>query len=238
MKRVKTILGKITFILAVIVGAVSIANAGSKDAVLKALAPDTPDSLTETAISGLYEVIYGAQVFYISDDGRYIFSGNIVDLVDKVNLTEQSQKTARKALLKTIPNEDLIAYPVANKKHTITVFTDIDCPYCQRMHNEQPTLAAAGVELRYLLFPRAGKNSTSYNKSVTVWCSKDKQQAMTDAKAGKKLSPLTCENPIDKHMELAKEFELRGTPTILLEDGTLYPGYLPAKNLLKIMAEM
>jgi thiol:disulfide interchange protein DsbC len=126
----------------------------------------------------------------------------------------------------------MIIYSPKQVKHRVTVFTDIDCQYCRRLHQEMAELNGMGIEVRYLLFPRAGVGSKSYDKAVTVWCSANRQQALTDSKAGKNLPNKTCDNPVDKHMALVEKLGITGTPTMVLEDGSMIPGYVPAARLL------
>jgi len=117
------------------------------------------------------------------------------------------------------------------------VFTDIDCGFCRRLHSEIGKYNAAGIRIRYLFMPRAGKGSDSYKKAVAVWCAKDRQQAMTDAKAGKDVPAQTCENPVEEHIALADLMGLSGTPTLILPDGELLPGYVPADRLKAMLDE-
>jgi thiol:disulfide interchange protein DsbC len=119
--------------------------------------------------------------------------------------------------------------------HTITVFTDIDCGYCRKLHNEIDAFMAEGIRVRYLFYPRAGLGSPSYQKAVSVWCADDRKQALTDAKAGEPLPEKSCENPVADHMALGEAMGVTGTPAILLENGQLVPGYVPAKRMAAIL---
>lgn len=127
----------------------------------------------------------------------------------------------------------MIIFPAKNAKHTITIFTDIDCGYCRKLHSEVSRYTDAGITVRYLFFPRSGPNTESYFKAVSVWCADDRNQALTDAKLNNKVINKTCENPIDKHMQLAQAFGVNGTPAIIADDGTMVPGFVPAKELVK-----
>jgi thiol:disulfide interchange protein DsbC len=120
-------------------------------------------------------------------------------------------------------------------KHTVTVFTDIDCGYCRKLHREIDGYLKAGIRVRYLFFPRAGLGSESFNEAVSVWCAADRQQAMTDAKAGKPIEAKTCENPVIDHMQLGESLQISGTPAIVLESGDLVPGYVPAERLAAML---
>ncbi len=191
-----------------------------------------PDSIEASALKGIYEVAYGAEVFYVSEDGKYLLNGSLVDLSTGQDLTEGKRATGRLQLIKAMDESKMLIYSPKQVKHSITVFTDIDCPYCRRMHQEMAELNGLGIEVRYMLFPRAGVNSKSYKKAVAVWCAADQLQAMTDAKAGKHVAEKNCDNPIDEHMALVEKLGITGTPYSVLEDGRLIPGYVPAARLI------
>ena len=205
---------------------------------LAELLPDRkPDSIGLSPIPGYFEVTYGTMVFYISKDGRYMLQGDIVDLSAEKNLTEDKRGQTRLKLLSTVPAEGAISFEPKQVKHTITVFTDIDCGYCRKMHSEIAQYTQLGIRVRYLAFPRTGIDSPSYDKTVSVWCAKDRNQAMTDAKADKPVVTKTCANPVKQEFELGKQIGVTGTPTLVLEDGSLLPGYVPADRLLQLLDE-
>jgi thiol:disulfide interchange protein DsbC len=137
--------------------------------------------------------------------------------------------------LAKIKNVEMIIFSPDKTKHTITVFTDIDCPYCQKLHAEIEDYNKAGIEVRYLMFPRAGVDSPSYKKAISVWCANDSNKALTDAKQGKKVEAKTCENPIQSQMTVAQMVGVTGTPAIVLEDGEMLPGYRPVKEMSVVL---
>ncbi len=197
-----------------------------------------PSSIRPSPIDGLYEVAYGAQIFYITADGKYLIQGDILDLKNRKSITQEAARKGRAEVLAKIKDEDTIMYkPKGKTKHTITVFTDIDCPYCRKLHKEREAYNKAGIAIRYLLYPRAGVNSPSYDKAVAVWCAKDRAKALTDAKLHNKIDMKTCDNPVKKHLQLGEEVGVSGTPAILLEDGTLIPGYRPAADMAHLFAQ-
>lgn len=196
------------------------------------LMPGTnPESIKPSAIKGLYEVVFGAQVVYVSADGRYVLQGDIMDLNKRENLTEKTRSKQRLKLVENIPEKSMIVFEPKKTKHTVTVFTDVDCTYCRKLHNEMQAYLDEGIRVRYLAFPRTGVNSKSYYKAVTVWCADDKQKAMTDAKAGNPMPRKDCDNPVKQHMDVAEQFGVTGTPTIIMENGDVIPGYVPAERL-------
>jgi thiol:disulfide interchange protein DsbC len=195
-----------------------------------------PSSIKTSVIDGLYEIAYGAQIFYISEDGKYLVQGDMIDLESRKSLTQEAAKSGRSEIMKSVKDSDTIVYsPKGKTEHTITVFTDIDCPYCRKMHEEMQGYNDAGIAVRYMLYPRAGLNSPAYKKAVSVWCAKDRAAAMDDAKLKGKIDSKTCENPVQRHMEIGEEVGVTGTPAIVLEDGSLIPGYRPAKDMARML---
>jgi thiol:disulfide interchange protein DsbC len=142
----------------------------------------------------------------------------------------------RKAALDKIGEQDMIVFKAPNSKYTVSVFTDIDCGYCRKLHSEIDQYLAQGITVRYLFFPRAGKGSESYNKAVAVWCAADKNKALTAAKKGDAFDIKSCDNPVDKHMQLGEDFGMTGTPMIVTAKGNILPGYVPAAQLAKVLA--
>ena len=207
-------------------------DAAIRGALAKIIPGMTPDSIKPSGVPGLSEVVYGAEVYYVSDDGRYFINGSIVDLKVGKNITEDKRAEGRLAVISAVDEADMIVYSPEKVKHSITVFTDIDCAYCRRMHQEMAQVNAAGIEIRYMFFPRAGKGSKSYSKAVSVWCADDRLKAMDDAKAGKTPPRKSCDNPVDKHMALVERLGITGTPTMIMTDGTVIPGYIPAERLI------
>jgi len=198
-----------------------------------------PESIEPAPLAGLYEVVLGPHIVYVSADGRYLVRGDVLDLEARANLTEAKRRQARLAAVETLGESSMIVYaPEGGKaEHTVTVFTDVDCPYCQRLHREVPELVEQGVAVRYLAFPRAGIPSGSYDKMMSVWCADDRQRAMTDAKSGGSVTGKRCDNPIEQHYAMGQRVGITGTPTILLEDGEMIPGYVPAQRLINMLRE-
>jgi len=210
-----------------------------KAKLLESFPPHSPDSVSKSPVEGLYEAVYGTQVIYVTDDARYLIQGVVMDLDDgKRDITEVASSRARKKYMKQVEEQEKIAFGSENPKHTITVFTDIDCGYCRKLHNEMDQYASYGIKVNYLLFPRNGITSPSYSKAVSVWCSKDRAEALTKAKNGEELLAENCDNPVAAHFELGQKIGVTGTPAILTADGDLMPGYLPAKQLAQRLDEM
>lgn len=198
----------------------------------------SPDAIEKTPLAGVYQVVFGSDVFYFSSDGRYLLRGDFVDLVSGTNLTEQRRAAARVAALSKINEKSMIVYPAkGEKRHVVTVFTDVDCPYCRKLHEGMAEMNAMGIEVRYLGFPRAGVGSETYKTMASIWCSDEPRQAMDAAKAGKPVPKADCKEPLQEHMALVREFGINGTPALILEDGRLIGGYVPPKRLQAILED-
>lgn len=212
-------------------------NAGADDKVVReaiqGLVPGASiDTIAESMLPGFYEVTLGGQVVYVTADGRYLVQGAVFDIVNRVDLTEQKRAGARREALAAVPADMRIVFAPAEVKHRLTVFTDIDCGYCRRLHQEIADYNARGIAIEYLWFPRAGVGSESFQKAVNVWCAPDRREAMTRAKAGQEVEQRTCENPVATDYALGQQLGISGTPALITEDGSLLPGYMPADQLL------
>jgi len=198
-----------------------------------------PDSIESTPMKDLYQVIFGPRLVYISADGKFLLQGSIIDLETREDLTEPRLMTAKIEALDKIGEDNMIVYSPAKgtaSKYHVSIFTDIDCGYCRKLHSEMADYNKAGIEIRYLFYPRAGMGSESYRKAEQVWCSDDRHAAMDLAKAGKKLdSNVGCKNPVEEHMTLGSLIGISGTPAMVLSDGKLIPGYVPADRLVKLL---
>ena len=218
----------------------SVAHA-DENAIRQALAKSMPtvkvESVKPSQIKGLFEVVVGADIFYASEDGKYLIQGRLIDIESRTDLTEEKLSGTRKQAIDKLGQDKMIVFKPKKSKYTVTVFTDIDCGYCRKLHSELDQYMAEGITIQYLFFPRAGKGSESYDKAVSVWCSDDRKAALTAAKKGETLKAKTCDNPVDEHMQLGAAFDVKGTPMIVTEKGTIYPGYLPAKQLAEALAD-
>lgn len=193
-------------------------------------------SVKDSPIKGVYEVeVDDANILYMSADGRYALLGDLRDLDEKRNLTEETRGQKRLQALKAIPPKETVEFAPASTKHVIHVFTDVDCTYCRKLHKEVDILNKSGVAVRYLAFPRAGLGSESFNKTVSVWCAKDRKTALTDAKNGKNIPTATCDNPVKQQYELGLAMGVKGTPTIILENGRELGGYVPADKMVQLI---
>ena len=210
-------------------------EASIRQAMSKSMPSVKVDSVKPAVVKGLFEVVVGANIYYVSEDGKYLLQGRLVDVAARKDLTEEKLNVTRKLSIEKMGQANMIVFKPKITKYTVTIFTDIDCGYCRKLHSEIDQYLAQGITIQYLFFPRAGKGSDSYNKAVSVWCAEDRNAALTAAKKDQKLTEKTCDNPIDEHMQLAAEFDVKGTPMIISENGNVYPGYLPAKQLVEAL---
>ncbi len=198
----------------------------------------TIESVEPSPVPGLYRTqIAGGPVLFVSADGNYMLATDMYQIVpgNFVNLQEVERKEMRVELAAQLDKDhkDLIVYsPKGKVKGVVNVFTDVDCGYCQKLHKEIPELNKMGIELRYLAYPRAGIGSASYNKIASAWCAKDQNKAMDKLKSRQNIETDVCDgNPVADHFLAGNKIGVNGTPALLLSDGTLLPGYLPAKDL-------
>jgi thiol:disulfide interchange protein DsbC len=206
-----------------------------EEALKQALPGVKPDSIQPSPLAGLFEVMVGPKLFYVSEDGRYVLQGSMIDIKERKDLTEAKLTEARLNSLKKVGTDKMVTFKPKEPKHVAYVFTDIDCGYCRKLHSEMDNYLKEGIEIRYLFFPRAGEGSDSYYKAVSVWCAKDRNGALTKAKKGENLERKECDNPVSEHMALGTAMGANGTPMIVTEKGDILPGYVPAAQLSKIL---
>ncbi|MBN45458.1 MULTISPECIES: thioredoxin fold domain-containing protein [unclassified Methylophaga] len=196
-------------------------------------------SLSPVGESGLYEAIIDDRIYYFTADGKYLVQGDLLSLESRENITETRRIEVKKGLLDKLNEDDLIVFAAKKPVYTVTVFTDIDCGYCRELHRQIKDYNNLGITVRYMAYPRAGAESESANKLIEVWCAKDPQKAMTDAKAQREVKKTSlCENnPVAEQFEIGGKLGVRGTPAIFLEDGQMLPGYVPPEKLREILDE-
>jgi thiol:disulfide interchange protein DsbC len=211
------------------------------EAVRAELMKTFPDAksgdISPSPIPGLYEMKLGPEVVYVSADGRYLLKGDIVSVKGDHNITEARRSAARLAAIEGVGEEKMIIFQPKQVKHTITVFTDVDCGYCRKLHRQINDYLAQGIRVRYLFFPRSGPNTESWFKAEKVWCSADRNSALTKAKLGEVPQAAQCTpNPVQQHYKLGRQFGIEGTPAIILDTGELVPGYASPAELTNYLA--
>ncbi|MGH8248315.1 MAG: DsbC family protein [Gammaproteobacteria bacterium] len=220
-------------------GGAALADVTAETAIaggLKAAFPDLEITrIAESSIPGLYEVMLGPDLVYVTADGRYLLDGDILDLREKLNISEERRATARIRVLAEIPADEMIEFTPAHPDHTVFVFTDISCGFCRRLHRDMPELNRLGIGVRYLAFPRAGLQTPTFRDMESVWCASDRRKALTEAKLGLPVRQASCDNPVKRHFALGQAIGVTGTPGIYTEDGRRLPGYLPPTEMLKVI---
>jgi len=214
-------------------------DAATEDAIrssLKVLLPGLlPDTIRSTPVENLYEITFGTRIVYITADGRFLLQGKLVDLETRSEITEERLSELKQAALQQVGEDRMVIYSPEDPRHAVTVFTDIDCGFCRRLHAEMDQYNKQGIAIRYLFYPRAGIGSDSYGKAVSVWCADDRHAAMDAAKAGEAVPTKTCDNPVDAHYELGQQMRISGTPALVLSDGEIVPGYVPPDKLRRAL---
>ena len=194
----------------------------------------TVDAVTSSPAASLYEVRKDHEFGYVTTDGKYLVQGDMVALDSGEQVTEVHRRTERLAALKDLGIDNMIEFappPPMATKYVVTVFTDIDCPYCRKLHSEIAQYNARGIAIRYLFFPRSGLNTPSYFTAEAVWCSSDRQTALTKAKRGENIPVRKCDNPVAREYQLGLDLGVHGTPMLILPNGQELPGYVPAQQL-------
>jgi thiol:disulfide interchange protein DsbC len=194
--------------------------------------------ITDAPIQGIYQVAVGANVAYVTKDGRYIIRGDIYDAETSSNVSEETRARARATMLGSVDPKTMIVFkPKSGEvKHTVTIFTDVDCGYCRQFHREIDKVTALGIEVHYLFYPRTGPNTESWEKADQVWCAADHNAALTRAKLGGEVPDgPACATPVADQYELGQRIGVRGTPAIFSDAGDLLGGYLPPATLAKLL---
>ena len=194
-------------------------------------------SIADSTVPGLLQVMTDRGLFFATKDGSHLIEGQVYDLKNKVLVNEEILKVVRKAGIADL-NGTVIEFKAPKEKYAVHVFTDISCGYCRKLHSELQSYLDAGITVRYLAFPRGGLESDTFNSLQSVWCAKDKQKAMNEAKGGAEIAAAKCDSPVAKQFELGHSFGINGTPAIILPDGSIIPGYQSAAQLQQALAQL
>ena len=193
--------------------------------------------VTKTPVEGIFKLdLLDMQSVYVSEDGNFLIIGEIFQITTNslINLTEFERDIERKNLIADIDKSELISFTAENEIFSVTIFTDIDCGYCRKLHTEISEYNKLGISINYAAFPRSGLQSESYSKIVGAWCSNDPKKTLTALKQGKNINISDCDDhPVEKHYRLGRKIGVTGTPAIISDRGQLIPGYVPAEELLK-----
>jgi thiol:disulfide interchange protein DsbC len=192
------------------------------------------EELRATPISNLYELTRGSEIAYVTTDGKYAISGDLIDIAKNDDLTESHRRELRVQQIGAISESDMVIFSPKEPKYTVTVFTDVDCAYCRELHRQVAEYNRLGIRIRYIFYPRTGPNTESWTKAEEVWCSPNRNDALTRAKLGQPLSTKPCaSNPVARTYAMGQSFGLQGTPAIVLADGSMIGGYMPPEQLFQ-----
>ena len=201
--------------------------------VVAKLSGATPEDVSPSPIPGLYEVTMGGLIAYVSEDGKYLVSGNVYDLDTQMNLTASRRNAARSKALAAASDSQMIGFGPQKAQLTVTVFSDIECGFCRKFHSQIADVNKAGVRVRYMLYPRTGPGTESWKKAEQVWCSSDRREALTRAKRGEAIKAKACgDGAIKTQYELGSDLGVEGTPAIFTQNGDYIGGYLTPEELV------
>ena len=212
------------------------AKADPRAAIVKKIDGIKLEDVRMTPVSGVYEVTHGADISYLSGDGRYAILGDMIDLDSDSNLSETRRRGIRARMIETVPENEMLVFSPKDPKYTITVFTDIDCGYCRRLHSQIADYNKLGIRVRYMFFPRSGPDTESWHKAEAVWCASNRNDALTRAKNGQEVKSPKCPTEIIKRdYELGTRLAVTGTPAIFLASGEMLPGFVPPGELMQYL---
>ncbi len=197
------------------------------------------EDLRASPIPGIYEFMQGAELSYITADAKYFLDGNVYDMASRENISEARRMHARVSMISEVPESQMLIFAPKDPRYMITVFTDVDCGYCRKLHSEIAQLNQLGIKVRYVFFPRTGPGSESWHKAEAVWCSPNRNEALTRAKSGAPMDlTKTCATPVAREYALGQSLGVSGTPAIITENGNYISGYMPPQELVKALKEM
>jgi len=212
------------------------AKADPRAVIVKKVGGIKLEDVRMSPVTGVYEVTRDSEISYLSADGRYAILGDMIDLESDDNISETRRRGIRARIIGTVPETEMLVFSPKDPKYTITVFTDIDCGYCRRLHSQMTEYNRLGIRVRYLFFPRTGPDTDSWHKAEAVWCASNRNDALTRAKNGEDLKSPRCPTEIIKRdYELGLKLAVEGTPAIFLASGEMLPGYAPPGQLAKYL---
>lgn len=228
----KSFAGMIVAFGLLLAGGTAAADNGAIEERMHALVPDIETLvIANSPIPGVMQVQLNNEILYMSESGRYLMQGRLIDLETQTDLTDAAKTVLRREALAEVDKSETITFGPEDADYELMVFTDVSCGYCRRLHGQIEEYANEGIRINYLAFPRAGKASETYDTMVSVWCAEDPQSAMTTAKSGGEPARATCDNPVADQYELGRSLGVTGTPSMMTADGDMIPGYVPPRQL-------
>jgi len=206
---------------------------------LHKIAPNAKvQSVRQAPLAGFYSVVADGHPILVSSDGKYLIEGHVVDIAAKRDIMEDGLAGVRRAALAAIAADKKVTFAPPHPKHRVTVFTDVDCPYCRIFHSHIAEYNKLGIAVDYLFWPRSGLDTPSYDKAVSVWCASDRKRAFSEAKHGLDPKPAHCDNPVAHDYQLGIDLGVDGTPTIIAVNGAALNGYADPIQLLQWLSEV
>ena len=194
-------------------------------------------NVEESPVAGMYMVtLDNLQTIFVSEDARFFIPGELFEMsadgTGMFNRSEEMRNLERTAMIADVPESEMIIFPAkGDSKATLSVFTDVDCPYCRRLHGDVEQLNEMGITVRYMAFPREGLDTPTYQTMVSTWCSDDRTLYFDIATRGGEVPQTSCESPVARQYQLGRRVGVEGTPALVFEDGTIVNGYIPAETL-------
>lgn len=222
-----------TLVFFLLLTAVAQADEDPRAVIAKQFPGTRVEDIRPTPVAGLYELSRGTEIVYVTADGKYALNGDLINTSNNDNISEGHRRATRAKLINAIPESEMLVFGPRDPKYTVTVFTDVDCAYCRQLHSQIADYNRLGIRVRYLFYPRTGPNTESWTKAEEVWCSSNRNEALTLAKRGLPIKAKACPNPVARHYALGQDFALQGTPAIVLANGDLIGGYMTPVELAK-----
>ena len=208
-------------------------NNADIDKVVSEAYPNVKIDSIKKIDDNFHEILINNQIYYATNDGKYLIVGSVIDLDTKESITENTKMRQRLSIIESIEEKNLVIYKPTKTDYVLTIFTDTSCPYCQKLHDELPDLLENNIEVRYVIFSRNGSDVETYQQLLSAWCANDRLNAIEELFQGELLDESDgCDNPLNKNFEYASMLSVEGTPTIFLEDGRIIPGYQNYKGIL------
>ena len=206
-----------------------LAHAGVPDSINDKF-PQTKGAKIEPAFSNFWSVVQGGEVVFISDDLKTLVSGTVMDIEKNRNMTQElADANKPKMNIADLDVRDAILVKAGGTKK-LYVFSDPDCPYCKQLEKTFDQLS--NVSIYVFPMPLVSLHPNALNVSETLWCQKNAGAAWhAYLTTGAKPADQKCQNPIEKNINLAAKYQIRGTPAIIFEDGSIMPGAAPAQMI-------
>ena len=196
--------------------------------------------IEQSEVPNFYVVnVLNNQILYVSYDYKFVFAGDLIGIQDEgiVSINDKYKTKFTQKLISTIKPGESIDFISEKERYRIKVFTDVSCAYCRLFHSEIEEYLEKGITIQYLGFPRDGLEGKVFNNMQSAWCSNNKKQSLTKLKLGEEIKKELCQNPIREHFRIGSLIGITGTPTIVLDDGRKFSGYIPADQIIKLIED-